>query len=144
MGQHADDFLEEVFDYEYLHERHASGDISDHEAYELGLIDEFGCVPKEVMHHYNQVDDIHSLNIKLQQASLELEIYLLKQELKQRKAQTTVQVWVDKQGKKYLPSQMTTAHLINAIRFAERSKDFCNQPLIQTMKQELEKRKATP
>ncbi len=133
MGQHADDAINEALDAEVRYSMHAAGELSDREAYEEGLIDEHGCVPNEVMHLYNQVDDQFSLEHKLEVASLELQLALQRKESKPK-----IQVWYS-EDKTYLPHQMTTTHLTNAIKYAER--EGIKEPIVDDMKYELEQRK---
>ena len=130
MGQHADDAINEALDLEVRHSMYAAGQISHHDAYEEGLVDELGCTPPEVMHLYNQVDDQFSLETKLQIASLQLENALNKR-LSNPK---TVSVWASN-GKIYLPHQMTTSHLKNSIAYAERN--GLEHQIVKDMKQEL-------
>ena len=42
MGEMADDFLDQVIDYEDLRWGYQHGEMTDEEAYEAGLIDELG------------------------------------------------------------------------------------------------------
>jgi len=131
MGQHADDAVNEAIDLEGRHSMYAANQISHHDAYEEGLVDELGCTPPEVMHLYNQVDDQFSLETKLQIASLQLENQLNK------KLQPKIQVWTSN-GKTYLPQTMSTAHLRNAIKYAKRN--AINEPIVNDMIAELNSR----
>jgi hypothetical protein len=42
MGEFADDFLDDVIDYEDYRWQYRHGQISDEDAYDMGLIDEDG------------------------------------------------------------------------------------------------------
>ena len=128
MGEFADyandeqvQSLEELMLYE-------SGSISKHEAMERGILDEDGAIPTHVTTW--GVHDVDSLEAELDKC----DSILLAIERRSRKPE---QVWVSG-GKVYSPSEMTVAHLTNAIAFAKRKR--MTGPAVDAMKRELKRR----
>lgn len=125
MGQHADDAVNEALDLEVRHSMYAAGQISDYDAYEEGLVDELGCTPPEVMHLYNQVDDMFSLEQKLDTAMLEFQVALQNKIIKNLQIPKHIgpveHIWEGADGEQHKPHMMTTAHLRNAIAYAKRN-----------------------
>lgn len=132
MGEFADyandeqiQLLEDFLDYE-------TGSISEQEAMERGILDEDGSIPTHVTTW--GVHDIDSLVAELNTC----DAALLGVKCRSRKPE---QVWVSG-GKIYKPSEMTVAHLTNAIAFAKRNR--MTGPSVDAMKRELEKLKKEP
>lgn len=113
--------LEDLLDYE-------TGSISQQEAMERGVLDEDGSMPTHVTTW--GVHDVNSLEAELDKC----DSILLAIERRSRKPE---QVWVSG-GKVYSPSEMTVAHLTNAIAFAKRKR--MTGPAVNAMKRELKRR----
>jgi hypothetical protein len=109
MGEFADyanddqmQSLEELLEYE-------SGNMSDAEAFERGIVGENGELPEITVWG---VHDVHSLEAELDRCELAL--------LRLERARKAKQFWVSN-GKLYLPHEMTTQHLKNALAYSERN-----------------------
>ena len=113
--------LEDLLAYE-------SGHISFDEAIERGVLDEDGSYSTKITTW--GVHDVHSLQNEIYKCELVLRRLQSPSVEKQ-------QVWVSN-GKVCKPSDMTTKHLENAIKYAER-KGMCG-PAIEALKKELKKR----
>lgn len=136
VGQHADDFINDCVDrIGRLHD-YASGRMTHLEAYDEGLIDEFGVMANEDVVMLPGVHDANSLSKELEITSLQLENSLLK--INQPKPKV-VHYWKSGDGKINLPQDMTTAHLQNAIAYAEKYGSG-NTPIVRLMKRELASR----
>lgn len=130
MGEFADyanddqmQSLEELMLYE-------SGGISNEEAIERGILDEDGSIPTHVTTW--GVHDVASLKAELDKCSS-----ILFGIGRRSREPEPEQVWVSG-GKVCRPSEMTTAHLTNAIAFAKRKR--MTGPAVDAMKRELKRR----
>lgn len=126
MGEFADyanedqmQSLEELLEYE-------SGNVTDAEAFECGIIDENGELPEITVWG---VHDVHSLKNELDRCELAL--------LRIERARSPEQFWVSN-GKLYRPHEMTTQHLKNAVAYSERN-GFTGG-IVSQMRDELERR----
>ena len=136
MGQHADDAINDCIDrigrlYDY-----ASGRITHLEAYDEGLIDENGFMADQDVAMLPGVEDVISLSNDFEITSLQLENSLLKMNHPKRKV---IHCWQSGNGKIYLPQDMTTAHLRNAIAYAKKHGSG-SKPIVGLMKKELANR----
>lgn len=132
MGQHADDYndlqiqsIEDSLSYQM-------GQMTTEEAYENGVLNEFGELPNGSP--VWGVHDAHSLANELEL----LEGTLAKIQVNRLRKEKSEQVWVSG-GKIFRPKDMTTLHLSNAIKYAERNGEG-DQPVVEQMRKELETR----
>lgn len=115
--------LERLLDYQL-------GNMTEMEAIDCGLLGERGYLPADAPNLVG-VEDCESLLTELDRC----ELTMLR--LEARRSRPTLQRW--RSGNKlYSPHEMTTAHLRNAIAYAERN--GMDEPLIDAMKSELEGR----
>jgi hypothetical protein len=136
MGEFANYFndeqaqsLEELCEYE-------SGQISDAEAIERGILDEDGSLPNDAPTTWG-VHDVASLEVEMLKCETALNKVLNKKKPILVKTGVKESYW--RSGDKlYKPSEMSTKHLENAIKFAKRNND--NHPIVKEMIAELEGR----
>lgn len=132
MGEHADQALNDAMGHEINYQSYLNGDLSEEEAYDLGLIDEWGASPNELVNS--------SLNLGVMDvSSLENELYKCDAQLRSiQKPRTVVHYW--RSGAELmLPKDMSKQHLINAIAYAKHN-NMNKDPIFFDMVSELKKR----
>jgi hypothetical protein len=132
MGQHADDYndlqiqsIEDSLSYQM-------GQMTEQEAYEKGVLNEFGELPTG-----SPVWGVHDANSLANELEL-IDGMFAKVELRRLRKERSEQVWCSG-GKIFRPKDMTTLHLINAIKYAERNGEG-DEPVVEQMREELELR----
>lgn len=147
MGMYADDALSDAIDHENHFQSYLDGDLTTEEAYELGLIDETGASPQELVNSRLSpgVMDVQDLNNQLALCDGALSgspaciDRLMGAGFSSRKPVPTKVIHYWRSGDQLLlPADMTDAHLKNALAYANHNN--MKDPIVSDIAKEIRRR----